>query len=128
MVNFSGKKTLRSITNIKPHIPQSRENDKVGQVNPLNNAIEWDVNKTEYNEYCLENIKNEEGVKPNGYKLILYPLHGRSYITCPGLNGCDFSLYYDPNKPVCNEKDRLAVLLYYPVGFPQVIPFLINIK
>ena len=125
MVNFSGKKTLRSITNIKPYpYTPLRENDKVAQVNP----IDWDVNRTEYNEYCLENIKNEEGEKPNGYKLILYPLHGRSYITCPGLDGCDFSLYYDPNKPVCIQKDRLAVLLYYPKGFPQVIRFLINIK
>ena len=123
MVNFSGKKTLRSITGKIFVPPPNKEEPK-----SLNNAIEWDVNRTEYNEYCLESIKNDEGSKPNGYKLILYPLHGRSYITCPGLDGCDFSLYYDPNKPVCKEKDRLAVLLYYPVGFPQVIRFLINIK
>lgn len=124
MVNFSGKKTVRSITE-KIFVSPIRDTE---EPKPLSNTIEWDVNRTKYNEYCLENIKNEEGVKPNGYKLILYPLHGRSYITCPGLNGCDFSLYYDPNKPICKEKDRLAVLLTYPVGFPQVIPFLINIK
>jgi len=123
MVNFSGKKTVRSITE-KIFVPPSNKEEPKS----LNNAIEWDVNRTKYNEYCLENIRNEKRVKPNGYKLILYPKYGRSYITCPGLDGCDFSLYYDPNKPICNEKDRLAVLLNYPIGFPQVIPFLINIK
>jgi hypothetical protein len=124
MVNFSGKKTVRSITE-KIFVPPLRDTE---ESKSSNNAIEWDVNRTEYNEYCLGNITNEKGANPNGYKLILYPLHGRSYITCPGLNGCDFSLYYDPNKPVCIQKDRLAVLLYYPEGFPQVIRFLINIK
>ena len=100
MVNFSGKKTLRSITGKILVPPPNKEEPK-----SLNNAIEWDVNRTEYNEYCLESIKNDEGLKPNGYKLILYPLHGRSYITCPGLDGCDFSLYYDHECKVSIRSD-----------------------